>query len=129
MYHGGDYHRSVDARLCGSHDLAGRCLVNASGVAHVHVSWFGFHFTYPSPSDSQDANHDAQCPIIAQSLDISASPEPAPGVAVESVQVVDHDAGRFLEITAPASARSSDMPAVIFLCDTARHERSGVQIV
>jgi hypothetical protein len=120
-------HGSDDARCCGSHDLAGRCLVNAGGVPHVHVAWFGFHFTYPSPSDSENANHDAQDSLIAQLLNISASPEPAPVVAVEFVQVVDHDAGRYQEITEPARMRCSNMPAFTFLCDTARHERSGVQ--
>jgi len=127
-------HRHVDhgggddqCNLCP--DLSGRCVVITNCVSHVHVSCFGFHFTYPSPIDSQDAKQDLRGPILTQSVNNLVLRAPAQSVAAEFVPIADIEVGRCEAVIEPASARFTSMPAVAYLCDTARHERSGVQLI
>jgi hypothetical protein len=110
-------------------DLSCRCVVITDCVSHVHVSCFGYHFTYPSPIDSQDAKQDLRGPILTQSVSNLVLCAPAQSVAAEFVPIADIEAGRCEEVIEPASARFTSMPVVAYLCDTARHERSGVQLI
>jgi hypothetical protein len=110
-------------------DLASSCVVITNCVSHVHVSCFGFHFTYPSPIDSKDPKQDLRGPILTQSVSNLVLRAPAQSVTGEFVPIADIEAGRCEEVIEPASARFASMPIVAYLCDTARHERSGVQLI
>jgi hypothetical protein len=94
-----------------------------SSYAHVHVTLFGVDFTLPADSDD-DKNHDARCTFLGQApsgveMDQSNS---------HSSLVADPvmDAGRPLSIVPTFRSIAA---AAAPLCDTARHERSGVLLI
>jgi hypothetical protein len=94
-----------------------------SSVAHVHVTLFGVDFTLPADSDD-DENHDARCTFFG----------PAPN-AIE----LDQSASDFSAVAEPVFDAGEPLAMVLTfrsiaasaapLCDTARHERSGVLLI
>jgi len=94
-----------------------------SSYAHVHVTLFGVDFTLPADSD-EDTDHDARCTFLGPSpsgvvMDQSASHS---SLVAEPVM----DAGRPLSIVPTFRSIAA---AAAPLCDTARHERSGVLLI
>jgi hypothetical protein len=127
-----DPHRQDDSGV--DHDrhlrqAAGDSASMTSCFAHVHISCFGFHFTCPSPTDPQETDDDSQGPTIGKSFNIVVPRAPAPSVVTEFLALVGDDVGRYEDLAEPASARCCKMADVTYLCDTARHERSGVQLI
>jgi hypothetical protein len=105
-------------------------------TAHVHVTWFGWELTLPAPADSRPL--DPYC---------DTGFGPAVGVLVRignDQPVVNGPAALAWTWFMPAPAaepmltdrgsaesvrRSASMAIAAPLCDTARHERSGVQLI
>jgi hypothetical protein len=92
---------------------------------HGHLDWFGFDFYFP-PHSGTPVDADVQSlAVVPTSGDVgvakSASPAPMPiALSVESQRTA---------ATAISIARSCSVRALaVSLCDTARHERSGVQL-
>ena len=94
-----------------------------SSYAHVHVTLFGVDFTLPANSDD-DEGREERCTFLGQTpsgieLDRSASHF---SVVAEPV----FDFGELFPVVATfRSIAASAAP----LCDTARHERSGVLLI
>jgi len=94
-----------------------------TGLAHAHVTLFGVEFTIPAESSNDESDESRATFLIA-----------APVIACE----MSHDcslvhlaqpilnAGELIQIV-PAFRCKTAIAAP--LCDTARHERSGVQLI
>ena len=98
---------------------------------HLHLSIFGFSFTLPQPSNSDDGDPGQNGDLICIRLDQQNCTPAGNGLhsptfldGGSTSLIVQVDGGlltrpRFSPITAIAAP----------LCDTARHERSGVQLI
>jgi hypothetical protein len=102
-----------------------------AGTRHVHFSWFGLSFTFPSqPQDeSADSASGSTELAIVRSLDVTdlAKPDSAAFDLVVLAMAALQNAG--CGISEPALPQFASTPVrAASLCDTARHERSGVQL-
>jgi hypothetical protein len=98
-------------------------------LTHQHVFWWGVEFLLPaSPDDSQptsDGENNAPLwigtsPIAQRTVGLATSPLALIATfELATIQVV---------VVAPRQALGSPRPECNLLCDTARHERSGVQL-
>jgi hypothetical protein len=94
----------------------------SSSVAHMHVALFGVEFTLPVESNDNDS-HEGQATFLV------ASP---PAIDMNQASHFAHLAQPVLDVGRPVQAvaifrciAASAAP----LCDSARHERSGVLVV
>jgi hypothetical protein len=101
-------------------------------VSHIHILWFGFHLTHPSPIDSKGSDsgsREGAGTAFVQSLSEADFVVSMRNVVTALLQFVGDDPGSGHKIIESARGRFSSMPATVApLCDTARHERSGVQL-
>jgi hypothetical protein len=99
---------------------------------HLHVFWLGMELTFPSPASPNDQNSasDGRTQFVATSLlgnsAVSQQTHRAPDALLTPIATHGPDS----IVTVPISGRFSNTPAAVTpLCDTARHERSGVQLI
>jgi hypothetical protein len=105
------------------HDDAG------GGVLHVHVSFFGLELILPQESSDEELPRRDHVPaLVPLNMDVVAATfasdpdcRPAPVASTDS-PLEPAPVGAF-SLSHPRVARSAPL-----LCDTARHERSGVQL-
>ena len=92
-------------------------------VAHTHVTLFGVDFTLPAESED-DASREDRCTFLGQTPSGIETDQSASRFSV--VAEPEFDSGELLP-TVPTfrSIAASAAP----LCDTARHERSGVLLI
>jgi hypothetical protein len=90
---------------------------------HVHLTVFGFDFTLPAETDEGD--DDGGCPVCLSAEYASVDSKPAPSGFVPLDGTLA-DQGHLLPAVAPFRCRTAIAAP---LCDTARHERSGVQLI
>ena len=98
--------------------------------AHMHLNWLGFEFTLPASSipDDSDPNRGGSSPCFVRPL----------GDAVADIRLQTGTIHLLLDgavdvlltaepvcLVAPHASKPASGPS---LCDTARHERSGVQL-
>lgn len=129
--HSSRHSHRVDALAAkDSHDVHAAVLAKSS-VEHFHVFWLGFQGFLPLPTSDQSdsprpmANADQWVPLIPEvnlpSADRAAS------------NLLTPDDFLPTELTPRLPARSVPRPpqpsAALLLCDTARHERSGVLVI
>jgi len=98
--------------------------------AHMHLSWLGFEFTLPASSipDDSDPNRGGSSPCFVRPLGDAVADIRLPtgtnhlslGGAVDVLSTAEPVCLVALHASKPACGPS--------LCDTARHERSGVQL-
>ncbi|MBX9789054.1 MAG: hypothetical protein K2Y37_09085 [Pirellulales bacterium] len=98
--------------------------------AHVHLSWLGFEFTLPASHEPHDGSSagDRQAPCFVRPSDETAADirSLAGSTLIAMVAPVTFFLPAVVE--RPITARAP-LPAYgTLLCDTARHERSGVQL-
>ncbi len=128
------------------HDLLGRELLGRGAAidfnrdrdardvapvrAHLHLSWLGFEFTLPASNipDDSDPNRGGSSPCFVRPLgDAVADVRLLTGTnhlsLVGAVDVLS--TAEPVCLVAPHSSKPACVPS---LCDTARHERSGVQL-
>ncbi len=102
-------------------------------VDHCHIACLGFEFVLPAPASSapsqDDRGHMAQelFPVFAAN-GFACGPQPAPAIAAASsfapaLPSIDGLPAKAALRIFPAGSISNH------LCDTARHERSGVQLI
>jgi hypothetical protein len=92
--------------------------------AHVHLAFFGVEFTMPVGSDDED-----DAPTPGQMTFLVAAPM-APGVDYDSQFLLLPQPTLELGNSSPCEpAFRSKTVVAAPLCDTARHERSGVQLI
>jgi len=110
-------------------DSAGFC---SGCTQHVHISCFGWSFTLPAESKDGESDFDASgspAVVIVRPLDVMATTalsESSIGAALWALEAFEATDCSTSALTRP---RFSCTPiAVRPLCDTARHERSGVQL-
>ena len=122
----GQGHRTEAAKAKHSHD--DRASHSAqSPVEHYHVFWFGFEFSMPLPapehSDSPRtmANVEQWVPLISEII--------LPDAATDGSSVRIADLAMPTGLTPRLPARPLQKSATAWLCDTARHERSGVLVI
>ena len=94
-----------------------------SSYAHVHVTLFGVDFTLPADSDD-DENHDVRCTFLGPAPSGVETDQSNSQLSVVAEPVMG--AGRPLSIVPPFRSIAA---AAAPLCDTARHERSGVLLI
>ena len=130
-HHHGHSHAKRDRQSLKHAESPTVCRCSHSG-RHLHISWFGLNFTLPSPSDeneSTDGSHGSTQLVIVRPFDVTATAkpgEPSFGATLFALAAVQ---GADLSIQVLALPDFSSTPiAVASLCDTARHERSGVQL-
>jgi len=132
-------HKGIDRRVRNSHhhdlissEVAGCCPEITDCVSHIHISWFGFHFTHPSPIDSKggdSGSREGAGTAFVQSLSEADFVVSSRNVVTALLLFVGDDPGSGHKIIESARGHFSSMPATgAPLCDTARHERSGVQL-
>jgi len=105
----------------------------ANRERHVHVSWFGVELTLRAPVLPDDSMREVDgqsqfvvVPCVVVPVD-SQSTQLKPDIWL-STQFESGGAHSFMPV--PISGRFSNTPAIATpLCDTARHERSGVQLI
>jgi hypothetical protein len=90
--------------------------------AHLHVTLFGVEFTLPVESDDEDAEEEQTAFLIAASIAIDTVPTSHFVVLAQPIL----DIGEPLQIV-PTFRRITASAAP--LCDTARHQRSGVLLI
>jgi hypothetical protein len=93
-----------------------------SSVAHMHVALFGVEFTLPAES-SDDASHEGHATFLV------ASP---PAIDANQASHFAHLVQPVLDVGQPVQAVATFRcitASVAPLCDTARHERSGVLLI
>jgi hypothetical protein len=97
---------------------------------HAHSSWFGIPVTIPLQNDSSQSEgvlSESTFSILSHCTVCSPSPldvlalDPVPSIACTATPTV-------VLISRIMRARQDRMPRSTLLCDTARHERSGVQL-
>ena len=100
---------------------------------HLHFStWFGLSITLPSPSDEDESGDGSGRPVtmvIVPSSDVTAVA--TRGDDSLAAMPLNQDADLVADACAVATAQPDfrSLPVVAaLLCDTARHERSGVQL-
>lgn len=126
-----NHHKAQRRRGPHSHNLAHNDNRIESRASHVHVSWLVFEFTAPCPADSTPARggeqDGGQTQFVQPTGELALSTgRPTPPAAPLAEQIV-HSSAAILQ---PASSNFSVTPALSApLSDTARHERSGVQLI
>jgi hypothetical protein len=99
--------------------------------AHLHFNLFGVELpALPVPADDEDSDHSPA--LVPSPLGVGTIVNDLPGSECNRLVLVSLDDG--LVETRPVAWQWADrfasVPAVAaFLCDTARHERSGVQLI
>jgi hypothetical protein len=122
--------RGAQSSAAGAFDLDRHAKNAAPSRAHVHMCWLGFELTLPSssiPNDSHPAE-DPSAPCFVRLIDSVATEERpqsesspiAPNNQVDSLAMAEA-----VCLVAPHASKPACGPS---LCDTARHERSGVQL-
>jgi hypothetical protein len=102
------------------HDHAGL----AECQAHVHVTLFGIELTLPVQSEDTDADEQGRVTYL-----VAACPTIEATQSCHYFDAVDHSLCDVDEPLQLAPTFRCKTPAATFLCDTARHERSGVQLI
>lgn len=98
----------------------------AAAVSHWHVSWFGFSLVIPGhPVAADDAG--GEVVMIAPALVADGSLLPAGSTVAWACEPRSPAARPSLLPSAPAEP-TAPPDYLVLLCDTARHERSGVQL-
>jgi hypothetical protein len=103
------------------------------GCSHVHFSLFGIEFmSLPRPADDED-DSDARQPQLALSpLSAGCVPGDLPGPRLSAVAfaIADDEFALTLPVSRHFADGFASLPRIAApLCDTARHERSGVQLI
>jgi hypothetical protein len=91
--------------------------------AHLHVSLFGIEFTLPVEQDDDDSDEGQPTHLIAAAPTIALAPSPSHFIAW-TLPILD-----FGEPVPIAPTFRCKTAVAAPLCDTARHERSGVQLI
>lgn len=97
---------------------------------HIHLLWLGMEFTLPAPKGHEpdkSVSPSGAC-VLARLNDQCASEldsTPSPCVLVDDLFLSE----AFCVISAPAAEVRPRELASLPLCDTARHARSGVQLI
>jgi hypothetical protein len=103
----------------------------SNSTLHLHFSWFGLDFTFPVPPTENESNNDSNDstkfvtvrPVNTAVVRLDDASFGLGWLAVVGIQVRD------ITVVVPAAPHFSSTPApAALLCDTARHERSGVQL-
>jgi hypothetical protein len=130
--HSSRHHHRVNAAVKGSHgDDAS--LLTKSPVEHFHVFWLGFHGLL-SQSLPTSERSDSKHPLVSATEWVPLVPETnLPSSVQDQSTFLTADAFLPTELTpllpAASAPRPPQTPAACLLCDTARHERSGVLLV
>ena len=102
-----------------------------SPVEHLHVFWFGFQTSMPlsAPDQSESprpiANAEQWVPLISEISLPDAAQDGSTMLAVDLFTPT----GLTPRLPARSEVRPPHESAVAWLCDTARHERSGVLVI
>jgi hypothetical protein len=105
-----------------------------SVTAHVHLVWLGFEFTLLPPDDTDNDPDDTPPASIslARLIDNSLSIEFDQAVGPH-LFAIDSSLDAVRRLKPAATAKQTEASewrfASLPLCDTARHERSGVQLI
>jgi hypothetical protein len=99
-------------------------------VPHVHVSILGFELTLPLPADDHgrpcgDEHGPALCRIDDQTQPLTSTAQPNPAAFLLPAALC-RDVSAVVVVEMPPRVERFRVAPV--LCDTARHERSGVQL-
>ena len=102
----------------------------ARSVPHVHWTFLGFHFTLPisGKTNSEGEDHNASLAIVVPTVSAIVLPESrlAKSDALPRLELrADLDNRINIGAASPFIPQAESSP----LCDTARHERSGVQLI
>ena len=100
----------------------------ADATTHVHVGFFGFCLTLPVSGESQQSDNKNELPILVRAA--SGCSPCVPQLSSSVGSFAPTSAGlEMAELAVCIVARFSVVPrSATALCDTARHERSGVQL-
>jgi hypothetical protein len=100
-------------------------------IMHVHFLWFGFRATIPSvPGRDEGNGSEGASPSMLVQLIGEPMPELRPQVDWLAVAAFDAPAdGGLWTVCPPVLQRTLDTAISASLCDTARHERSGAQLI
>lgn len=132
-----DEHGGARSEGCLSHDhnydvCAGESHLFSSATSHQHYFWFGWNVTLPASNEGdegKDKDHVAGSWVGVAAGDnlpfVRPQASPAEWIGLDSMLICSAttiDVGDSVQ-RAPAPPRSNT------LCDIARHERSGVQLI
>ena len=92
--------------------------------AHLHVTLFGFELTLPVDSEDNQSQEDQATWLIADWSTVEQQGHSPAEFAVPALTICWCEEPRQL-----VTALRPKAPVTTFLCDTARHERSGVQLI
>ena len=130
---GHDHCAHVHEELAGDTEARSTAEIS-NAIRHLHFSWLGLDFVLPlptpvSPNESDDDSNLASEIGVVQLVDTFVSTSVVAAAPARFASAVPSPQGSDSLIWDQRMGRFSSAPAVAAgLCDTARHERSGVQL-
>lgn len=116
-------------RSLATNNTVGRC---TNCTCHMHISWLGVDLTFPAESGDNESGiersglHEV---IVVQPFDASVAAAPTDWCFDSAFLALFAQEATDCSVSATARPHFSSLPNVTgSLCDTARHERSGVQL-
>jgi hypothetical protein len=103
----------------------------ADRTSHLHVTWLGCHLTLPDSKPPLKGGKDHLTPelvFLRDGREMLSAAQAGPRTDRPLI-VCAQEAAPDVSPFCPAAARSSHPLTTSLLCDRARHERSGVQLI
>ena len=106
-------------------------VVASEAVPHVHLSFLFVHVTWPCPSEGNPSQHDehvGDLPCVLAQMPQAPLHRLAGKWTGGDLMVAPLFRAPSRDVPAPLLTSATLPDAIAYLCDTARHERSGAQL-